>query len=812
MDENYAPLVLDNPSIRTRARPANRPPRFAEFVKNQEEISQRVAAQIKPFVKQFSSFSAEQRRAIFYKISHKEMRIDLSGTGLRVFAEGDGYTLAGAKGESLEQLSQKIQQFGDIKPAGGHLANEYLVIPLTDFTAGSPTDRLSEELLARYAELIVADSIVYEIELMSNENYPNGQKTELQQLLNSLQAAITLNGVIFEHERVGNFVRAVVRTSGIIFKSLVEDSYWQTRITRFEQRPEFETFHTTLSEFQISSLKKIVSPPSEAATICIADTGVTACNPFLSPVVKIERCASFLTGNSDINDEYNHGSGVASLAAYQDLNLSIDASNEAHAWIVSARILDENNEMQVRLFSKVLFEVVNKYAKDGVRIFNLSVCVRNKTWNETERRASKRSSWVARKIDELSKEFDIVFVISSGNLSFQMVNGFLSDGAAYPSYFQSDECKILDPSQSVLAVTVGSIASSTTVLSGRAVAMSDQFLPSPFTRVGPGMLGEIKPEVVDFGGNWVVDAGVGRVRTDPGTNVMMASNKLTPALEHDSGTSYAAPRISHKLARILNDLSTVISEKISSSLLRAFLINSASASSDAEENQKTFQEQFKSVGSAARILGYGIPDLAKATFGDSYTVSCYFQGTIAVNKVAFFRIPIPIELVEATGKKRLHITLAYAPNVHTSGLKDYLGGKLNWRLFRGDASEEDVVESLSRQEVDEDDGDKTFEQLLNEDEKDIAVQDKETKEITKFKYGLRVRSKGTIQHDVFTWSQHKSEFSKNDYILAISSFKRWSNKSIPYALVLRLEEESLSVPIYSRIKNLLTRTQVRSRV
>ncbi|MBK9205819.1 MAG: hypothetical protein IPL73_26055 [Candidatus Obscuribacter sp.] len=83
--------------------------------------------------------------------------------------------------------------------------------------------------------------------------------------------------------------------------------------------------------------------------------------------------------NSNPSDEYNQGSGVASLAAFQDINISRGAVNEAGSWIASARILDANNHIEGRLLSAVLRDVVEEYVKHGIRIFNLSVCVKKQT-------------------------------------------------------------------------------------------------------------------------------------------------------------------------------------------------------------------------------------------------------------------------------------------------------------------------------------------------------------------------------------------------------------------------------------------------
>src|SRR5450756_1890977 len=78
------------------------------------------------------------------------------------------------------------------------------------------------------------------------------------------------------------------------------------------------------------------------------------------------------------------------------LNLDRGASNVPKVWIASARVLDENNEGEEdRLFSLVLSEVVDFFVPLGVRVFNLSVNIKNRKWNAEAKRTVPRRSWIA---------------------------------------------------------------------------------------------------------------------------------------------------------------------------------------------------------------------------------------------------------------------------------------------------------------------------------------------------------------------------------------------------------------------------------
>ena len=83
----------------------------------------------------------------------------------------------------------------------------------------------------------------------------------------------------------------------------------------------------------------------------------------------------------------------------------------------------------------------------------------------------------------------------------------------------------------------------------------------------------------------------------------------------------------------------------------------------------------------------------------------------------------------------------------------------------------------------------------------------------KFALGVRARSKGTIQHDYHLWTRHSRNYSKGHYRLAIAAFEKWQRQSpppVPYAVVVRIEDLSRSVPVYTEVKNILTKVPIRA--
>ncbi|MBF0543061.1 MAG: S8 family peptidase [Candidatus Riflebacteria bacterium] len=472
-------------------------------------------------------------------------------------------------------------------------------------------------------------------------------------------------------------------------------------------------------------------------------------------------------------------------------------------WIASARVLNEYGKSEdERLFSKVLSEVVETFRPLGVRIFNLSVNIINHLWNLKSARTAPRKSWLARAIDRLSREKDVIFVISTGNLLKEDVKHFIQDTEGYPAYFFNDEAKLLDPAQSALAVTVGSLAHSV-LISGNVPnvqAIADKNFPSPFTRCGSGIMGEIKPEVMEYGGNLAFNQNLNTVVNNPSLDIMVASNRLSPALTHDSGTSFATPRISFKLAQILKSieaLENVQIRPVSAPLLRAFLINSSQYPDELQSFIETLKKQV-STKHWANITGYGVPEHDRATNSDEHSVVMFYQGSLPCNQVALFEIPVPVELSNSRREtKRLTITVSFAPEVQKWGLDNYLGTSLKWRLFRGDIDREEVIAALGK-----------------EDEENSQEKPELPDELSG-QYGLQLRSRGTIQHDIFEWKQHKEHFSNNSYTLGIAGFEKWGRKEpppVPFAVVARLEDCGQTTEIYSLVQNILTRIEISSRV
>lgn len=791
MNKDFPPRQFAAPQVLKRRPDKGRiVPLTGEQLARRIEVARVLGVKVDSLNRKLKTLSPDERKAIFYKVTHSGP-VDLGGTGLKPLVDrSENVTFAVPRHDNLDGFEEKLQKFATDKPNKQGMVGHQDFLNLVDVVPGDPKDRLSDELLAEFDVLIQLkqSQVICEIELMSIVQGKTKKLDAIRETLKDINNAFAsgIHGTLFEHEIGDGICRAVIRCTGDMFRRLVEEPQWQQRISWFEPKPRFETFQMIWNDFQFDKLGPIRPPDKDAPVVCIIDSGVSAGNPFLQPVTRDELQRSFLTSEPDNPSDANgHGSGVASLAAYYALELAEGEENVARAWIAGARILDADNQIEEeRLLSKLIEEVVATFVPLGVRIFNLSVGDLAKKWNQDNKRTQPRTSWTARTLDRLSHEHDIIFVVSAGNIPLNPIRDYLRDGIPYPVYLIEEDSRILDPGQAGLAISVGSIAAGTMVANSPDTTMALNFEPSPFTRSGPGIKGETKPDLVEIGGNLVSDPEAGVVRANAATNVVMASHKLSPATAHNYGTSFAAPRVAHKLAVLLHELQEMALEPISAPLLKALLVNSAIYRGDLID----VQNQLDAVKRKQwlQVLGHGWPDATRATECDDYSMLMYYQGELAADNVVFFDVPIPVSLSESSAGQRITITVAHYPEVQKWGLESYFGIDLKWRMYRGDVDREQILDGMSKED--------------SVDEKATDDQRESVKEIP-FEHKVTRRSLGAVQHDWFEWKTHKEQYSKSHYTLAISANKRWGRipKPTKFGVVVRIEDLGGTVPIYTEI-------------
>ncbi len=428
-------------------------------------------------------------------------------------------------------------------------------------------------------------------------------------------------------------------------------------------------------------------PPTDGPRLCIIDSGITSNHPLLANNVGHEEAV--LTRTSSPADAHGHGTMVAGLAVFGDVRACYEAGQFASPiTLFSARVLNDRNEFdEEKLIINQMREAIDIFRQQpyDCRVFNLSLGSGMPVFASA---TSRQSLW-AEELDLLARERKVVLVVSAGNHDEAYgVNASDAETAlrSYPGLLFNSLTGLCDPATAAIALTVGSLAQHNTpaIAAGssngdiaRPLAGVDE--PSPFTRIGPGINGAIKPEIVHYGGNLVFTgfgSSVRRIDQEPGTAVMSFSHQPTQQLfSYDRGTSFAAPRVARLAALIEHGLRADLGERPTPNLIRAVL------ASTADIPEATIR-RLNSQDASLRVCGYGLPSESDALQSLDRRVTMVYQGTMPIDHFNVFAIPIPDAFRYANGERKIIVTLAYDPPVRRRRL-DYIGVAMEFFLIRG---------------------------------------------------------------------------------------------------------------------------------
>lgn len=545
------------------------------------------------------------------------------------------------------------------------------------------------------------------------------------------------------------------------------------------------------------------SPPSDNAIgILVTDSGIVSNHPLLEKAVGDKTAIATKYSNNIIEDkptdDVGHGTRVAGIALYGDVKDCIDKKNfNPELWLFSAKVMYAEKQPDGSIEAVYDHEeLLEHQLEKAVRwAKNHSNCkIINISFGNLEKKilSGTKQFNLASLIDELAKELNLIFVISTGNYNDFDIN-------EYPHYLcneTDDRVKIIDPASSALALTVGSVAppygpdmrNQSDIL----FSPAKSFHPSPFTRVGPGYKGMLKPEVVETGGNIITE------QYHPATNIggkIVSLNKDFirdgKLFNVDVGTSFSTPKVSNCVALLWNKY-----PDYSSNLIKAMILSSANIPEDRPELLKNIKLSDSNEKSANlfNVYGYGIPSLDKARFSQNNRVLLISEEKIKLDSVHLFQFFLPAEFIHEKGRKQLVVTLVFDPPVNKNRI-DYLGCIMDLYLFH----------SHTMKEIE-----KIFKQLKIENTDEVTLPDSKLKEID-LKPGKNQRKLGVHQKGMHEWKGKPKIDIEKPLVLAVICKSKWINDNDylqNYAVVITVEHEQ-EIELYSKIKQ---RIQERIRV
>ena len=732
------------------------------------------------------------------RVPEKDFTDFLERRGIKVISpspDGVGYWITIAVDESLENIKQSIEKYMREEKQYNFLdAIEELFEPIP------PEEKIGEQLKEIPLE---DDEIAYlDVEIWRMED------SVLRRFLEGDGNKIGFKRWV---ENKGGFVTDELITKTMCLlrikmnKSILQEILELKEVCRVDRPPRPKIRYKMLS-VDLEDLDIKGSPPENATAIAVIDSGVLSNHPLLKNAIGDEIAVSLLSSDrikkDKPQDDVGHGTKVAGIALYGDIKKCINERTfKPEIWILSAKVMYKNDMGEAEYNPEELLEhqlerairyFVKKYP--NCKIINLSL-------GDTYKKmfGNKRQFSLATLIDELARELDVIFVISTGNLFlYTFERNYYLDN--YPSYLieEREDVKIIDPAPAAYAITVGAVSPDVTgAYEQTKIVLSPvkKDYPSPFTRVGPGYKKMIKPELIEEGGSLIFRSSISDSSNDlEGKLIVLNPQWIEEGrlFTIDYGTSFSAPKVSYFLAKLFNQF-----PKKSPNLIKALLLSSAEIPSDRPEllQEIDFSSSDTQLMDLLKIYGYGKPNLKIASMSNNNDVLLVAENVIKPDDIHLYYFYLPENFITTQGKREISVTLTYNPPVNRNRI-DYLGIGMEFHLFRNSEIDEVIKE---------------YKNIIGEYfEEDVVPEELKLKEIV-LKPGVRTRSRGLHQKGIKIYTRKPQIETNKPLVLAVISKNKWVNNDEylqDYAIVVRIKH-SARIDIYNRVKE---RIEIKERV
>jgi len=612
----------------------------------------------------------------------------------------------------------------------------------------------------------------------------------------------------------------------------------------------------TQHDFVDELAARILPARSDAPTVCVMDTGVSAAHPLLSDGLALALAVDEAWGTDDHNHHDGHGTGVVSLALLGDLEHPMNDRRD----IDLTHTVESVKVLPPRGFARTPPPSYGMVTQSAVALVEAtrpgperSFCLASST---PDADASRPSCWSGA-IDQ----------IASGELA---ADGFLATTAAEKpkrlvlvaagnvtgstALQILDGASINDPAQSWNALTIGGYTAKADLATGAEgwapIALANDRSPySSTSHQLPSDLLPIKPEVLFEAGNMVVDE-LGYCDWHPAVSLLAAGKLVdTNPLAPFWATSAAVGMAGHFMGRLQAALPGYWPETY-----RALMVHSARWPGPIGDKLLPLRgKKWKGGGKGDKIkllrqVGFGVPqlELAIASAKNDFTmiaqseIQPYALGstTGVYNEVHFYDLPWPKTALADLGDKAvtLRVTLSYfvEPNLTGKGAtrpETYRSFGLRFALKKRNETEEAFHARLSRLkadgeiEADEEDWD-SFAAILGDEvaaqanaAEDANAQKDEEKDDDKsgsnWLIGPKAVSAGSLHCDI--WRGKAQDLIDHDAI-AVHPAPGWWKSHVSkarqsdrgrYALVLSISADGSDVDLYAEASAVLIEKEIR---
>lgn len=578
-------------------------------------------------------------------------------TALGENADNEFYVLSPT--ESRLQFAELVREYGG-NPQEWSSTGAWLKVldQIEDVSVYTREDRYDETLEALdFSDTDVIDVVLWPTSLLretSAERVARERLQELKTLVESFSVDRTGIAILAEDPRPDTIFLRVVADEALR-DALLEHPYVQKVRGRLAPR---------LAPTQLIPQDNVRAPlPPAGAPIGVVDDLVIIANPWMRGVVV--GSASF-PATRNFGGATSHGTMVASIAAYGSLEAAARGHEPNRPFpILAARISEADRNGSTVVVGDVVSQFESAFAwlnEQGARIAVVAFA-----YDHADQEPLPTELTVT--VDNLARKYQMVVVVSSGNIGHVPNRHWLND---YPGYLEDESSRVAAPGTAALALTVGAHAHLDVPSDNSLVPIAREGQASPFSRTGPtrgNRFGKTrKPELSGPGGNWGWRTnGSSPIPHDEGLGVVTLSTRNLPLFSVGTGTSLAAPFVAHEVAKIATRYPAA-----GPNLLRAITALSVPV-----------LPTHKPAAQAYVTAAYGVPRADRVLESGGHRAIMVYEGQIENGARQIHELPVPDEFAELVPDSERHfrIVLAFDPPVKRSR-RDYMAGRMHFDFVR----------------------------------------------------------------------------------------------------------------------------------
>ena len=482
-------------------------------------------------------------------------------------------------------------------------------------------------------------------------------------------------------------------------------------VAEIRKAPETTNFFDELSgaeqnEWVQELIQRTIFNETNTA-VCLLDTGLEGGHPLIKPAL-VNNGIQSVNPSWGINDQQGHGTEMAGIAIYYDLQKKLGSSDDIdiNHQIESVKILPPNGSNAPELYGAITEQAV---AMTEIQNSSLERCFCMAVTAPTDSVSDGRPSSWSRALDGIAAGVDNgdskrLIIVSAGNVEpSEFVTSLYPDANRLHG--------VENPAQAWNALTVGAYNDDVQIvdkgLNGfMPVAESGELSPYSSTSLMWDKKWPVKPEILCNGSNVATNG-------EDYTNCMDFSLLTTSHkyLQHSFSTIWATSAATAQASWMAAELFAVY-PGIWPETVRGLIVHSARWT---EKMKHQFcKDDKKTTGrkELIRTCGYGIPNLNKAIQCMNNSVNMIIQDELQpftkkenvykMNEMNIHALPWPKNILEALGstEAELKVTLSYfiEPGPGEIGWKDkyrYQSCGLRFDVINADEGIEDFEKRIN---------------------------------------------------------------------------------------------------------------------